>query len=233
MKQSVKWAFGLWLCCASTGFAESQQGVVVELYTSQGCSSCPPADDHFASFVQTPGVIALALHVDYWDYIGWTDTFASPKYTKRQKAYAHAEGSKMIYTPQVIVNGTERVVGNQAASVESAIKQSVALTSPVTLTLVRQGDKVVIHAEARQPLRDGTRIQLVRYTPEKTVQIERGENAGRAVTYHNIVTSWEDIGAWTGDQPLDMSTKAVGGAPIVVIIQTDGPSTILAAARIE
>ena len=233
MRQIVSAALGLWLCFGYSAFAEGKQGVVVELYTSQGCSACPPADDYFATLVQTPGVIALSLHVDYWDYIGWTDTFANPKFTKRQKGYAHAEGSSMIYTPQVIVNGTERVEGNRATKVAKAIGRAQSAVSAVALTVDRQGDTIVIHAQATPPLRRGARIQLVRYTGSALVQIERGENAGRSVTYHNIVTSWDDLGEWAGDKPLNLSAKAAGNAPIVVIIQTEGLSEILAAAQID
>ncbi len=95
---------------------------MVELFTSQGCSSCPPADAYLAHLATEPDVIALALHVDYWDYIGWTDKFGSPPFTERQKAYARAEGHRTIYTPQMIVNGTERIAGTNPAQVESDIR---------------------------------------------------------------------------------------------------------------
>lgn len=232
MRQIVSAAFGLWLCL-SVAHAESQQGLVVELYTSQGCSSCPPADEHLATLVNTPGIIALALHVDYWDYIGWTDTFAQAKFTDRQKRYAHAAGSKMIYTPQIIVNGRDRVEGNQPAKVDKAIARGQGVGQDIHLTLTREGDKVIIKAASDKPVPDGVRIGLVRYISNATVDIQRGENAGLSVTSHNIVTSWDDIGGWVGDQPLEMSVKVAGKAPIVVIIQAEGPAEILAAAVLK
>ena len=233
MRQIVSAAAGLWLCLGMSAIAEGRQGVVVELYTSQGCSSCPPADENLAALVDAPGVIALALHVDYWDYIGWSDTFADPKFTKRQKGYANAAGSKMIYTPQIIVNGRDRVEGNQAAKVAKAVSRGLGVDSPVTLIIDRDGDTVIIRAVANPPLSQGTRIQVVRYINASTVQIERGENAGKSITYRNIVTSWTDVGGWQGDQPLETSATATGDAPIVVIIQSAGFGEILAAAEID
>lgn len=226
-------ALGLWLALGTVAQAESQQGLVVELYTSQGCSSCPPADDHFAKLAQTPGIIALSLHVDYWDYIGWADTFANAKFSERQRNYARAAGSKMVYTPQLIVNGRDRVEGNQPAKVSKAVAKGLGEGHDVSLTLSRDGDKVVIRAVSALPIPSGTRVQVVRYTKNATVDIERGENAGKSVTYRNIVTSWTDVGAWSGDQPLEMSAKAAGDAPIVVIIQAQGPAEILAGALLD
>ena len=233
MRYIVGAAIGLWLGAATAVIAESQQGVVVELYTSQGCSSCPPADDHFAILAQTRGVIALSLHVDYWDYIGWADTFADAKFTERQKRYARAAGTKMIYTPQLIVNGRDRVEGNQPSKVTGAVAKGLAIGSDVALTLTRDGDKVVIRASSGAAIPAGTRVQLVRYTKNATVDIKRGENAGRSVTYFNIVTSWADVGEWSGDQPLEISAKAAGAAPVVVIIQAGGFAEILAAAQLN
>ena len=233
MRYIVSAALGLWLGLGTALQAESQQGLVVELYTSQGCSSCPPADEHFAKLVQTPGIIALSLHVDYWDYIGWADTFANAKFTERQKRYAHAAGSKMIYTPQLIVNGRDRVEGNQPSKVSSAVAKGLGTASEVSLTLIREGEKVLIRATSAYPIPAGTRVQVVRYTKRATVDIERGENAGQSVTYHNIVTSWADVGEWSGGQALEMSAKAAGGAPVVVIIQAAGPAEILAAAQLD
>jgi hypothetical protein len=232
MRHIVSAACGLWIGGCSAAFAQVETGVVVELYTSQGCSSCPPADDLFARLAAQPGVIALALHVDYWDYIGWEDSFADPKFTKRQKAYAHAEGSKMIYTPQLIVGGRTRVEGNNPTAVAQAVDAQLGVPGQVQLTLIRQGDRVTIRAEADPPLTRPARVQLVRYRDRADVAIERGENAGLTMTYHNIVTGWEDIGGWPGRAPLEMTAPVAGDAPLVVIIQTEGPSEILAAARL-
>jgi hypothetical protein len=207
--------------------------VVVELYTSQGCSSCPPADDFFAELVREPQVMALSLHVDYWDYIGWADTFGDAKFTARQKAYARDIGSRTIYTPQIIVGGLDRVEGNDPTQVASLLMKHFSVAHPVSVTVTRKGDRLVIEATADGPLDRKARVQLVRYLPEATVEIRRGENAGRSITYHNVVTSWQVVGDWDGRAPLSMDADFPDGNPGVVILQSDGPAQILAAARIN
>lgn len=235
MRHVVSATFGL--CLAASGMAEAQatsrSAVVVELFTSQGCASCPPADDFFADLASDPDVIPLALHVDYWDYIGWADKFADPKFTERQKAYARMAGSRMIYTPQLIVGGQDQIAGNQPAEVEALIQQHLDAAEGVALTLERHGDEIVIRAVAPGAFPEPVRVQLVRFRPEETVTIERGENAGRTVTYRNIVTSWQALGDWTGEAPLALQASAPGADPAVVILQKSGPAAILAAARID
>lgn len=225
--------FAMTAVAGADGTGQSQPAVVVELYTSQGCSSCPPADDFFSQLVQDPQVIPLSLHVDYWDYIGWEDKFGDPKFTERQKAYAREAGSRMIYTPQMIVGGLDRVEGNQPGEVEALIRKHLAVAREVSLTVARNGEILVISAEAKRPFDAPLRVQLVRYRPEETVAIERGENAGRTLTYRNIVTSWQALGEWTGEAPLSLEAKAPGSDPAVVILQSQGPSFIQAAARVE
>lgn len=210
--------------------AQSTQGVLVELFTSQGCSSCPPADAFLADLTRDPAVIPLALHVDYWDYIGWRDTFAQEGFTKRQRKYAKMNADRMVYTPQMIVAGQMRVKGHDTDAVMAGI---AATKSPITLTLTRQGDDVLISASADQPLPGDILVDLVRYFPKMTVQIERGENRGQAISYHNIVTSWQNIGEWTGKSPLALTTRATGDDPIVVILQEEGPGAVLASAVLK
>lgn len=236
MRHLLAASFGV---CAALGGAAladgmtSRTGVVVELYTSQGCSSCPPADDYFAVLAQMPGVIPLALHVDYWDYIGWEDQFASSSFTERQKAYARAAGSRMIYTPQMIVGGTDQVEGTRPEEVAKIIHRQMEVPQPVALKLDRAGDSVDIGARALEPLDGPVRVQLVRYRPEQTVEIERGENAGRTVTYRNIVTSWEPLGDWSGEEPLNLKVFSPGDDPVVVLLQKIGPGEIVAAATTD
>jgi hypothetical protein len=215
---------------AFPAMAQSTQGVLVELFTSQGCSSCPPADAFLADLTQDQGVIPLALHVDYWDYIGWNDTFAQEKFTKRQRKYAKMNADRMVYTPQMIVAGQIRVKGHDTASVMSGI---ASVKSPITLTLTRHGDDVLITATSDQPLPGDILVDLVRYYPKMTVQIERGENRGQAISYHNIVTSWMNVGEWTGKSPLALTTRATGDDPIVVILQQEGPGAVLASAVLK
>ncbi len=228
----VRAAVGLWLACAAPLAAQTSPAVVVELYTSQGCSSCPPADAFLASLADDPAVIALALHVDYWDYIGWTDSFASPAFTARQKAYAHAEGSKTIYTPQFIIGGKDRVVGHSPGEVAAKIVDVMQKGGKVHLWLEREGDLVSIRAVAVKPLSRDMQVQLVRYRPSEVVDIESGENAGHKIAYHNVVTSWTPLGDWDGLSDFVTQAPAVGDQPIVVIVQSAGHGPILAAARI-
>ncbi len=213
--------------------ARAQGPVVVELFTSQGCSSCPPADALMAELAADPAVLALALHVDYWDYIGWKDSFAQPAFTDRQKAYARAAGSKMIYTPQMIVNGIDRVEGTDPERVRSLVSAHQAADTGVTLTATRQGGVLVIEAASRTPLPDGADIVLVRFTPVQTVAILDGENAGHTLTYHNIVRSWQSVGTWSGQAPLRVEVPLAGPEEAAVLVQEPGPKAILAAARVD
>lgn len=231
MRQFVSAACGLWMVCAAPAHAEPV--VVVELYTSQGCSSCPPADEFVAMLAADPRILPLALHVDYWDYIGWADKFAQPKFTDRQRAYARAIGSRTIYTPQLIIGGEDRIEGYAPQETSAQLRRHLEAGSPITLIVERRGDVLMIRAEADPPLTDSVRVQLVRYKPEETVVIERGENAGKTITYHNIVTSWDGVADWSGQEPLEMTAPFDGEQPGVVIVQTNGPSTILAAMRVD
>jgi hypothetical protein len=230
-RQVFSAACGLWLALAPE--VQAQQGVVVELYTSQGCSSCPPADAFLGSLTTRAGVIPLALHVDYWDYIGWQDVFANPAFADRQRAYAKAAGEKMIYTPQIVVGGGERVIGSDPEKVLAALERHVAKNPAVTLMVVREGAQLVIRLQADPPLSEGTMVQLVRYRPSATVDIERGENAGARISYHNIVTSWQEIGTWSGKEPAEIKAGLDGDGPAVVIVQKQGPSEILAAYKVD
>jgi hypothetical protein len=225
-------AGGLWLAAIGQADAQSKPVVVVELYTSQGCSSCPPADEYFGELVANPDVIALALHVDYWDYIGWADAFANPAFTDRQKEYARAIGSRTIYTPQMIVNGVDRVEGNNPEAVNSMVKMHLMEHSGVSLSLQRDGDRLVIRAAGAAD-NGPVSVNLVRYMPNETVAIERGENAGLTMEYHNIVTEFATLGEWAGTEPLEMEATVTGDMPVAVFLQTQGPGAIISAARLD
>lgn len=231
MRHFVSAACGLWLAAAAS--AQAEPVVVVELYTSQGCSSCPPADEFLAMLASDPRILPLALHVDYWDYIGWEDHFAQAKFSDRQRAYARAVGSRTIYTPQLIIGGADRIEGFAPEETADRLRAHMNAGTPVVLTVTRQGDKLVIRAEADPPLTEPVRVQLVRYRPEETVTIERGENAGKTITYRNIVTSWERVEDWGGQEPLEVTAPFTGDEPGAVIVQTEGPAAILAAARVD
>ncbi len=224
------WTAGALLVSA----AEAQTNpVVVELYTSQGCSSCPPADELLEELAKMEDVIPLALHVDYWDYIGWKDSFAQPAFTKRQRGYARAAGHRTIYTPQMIVGGVDHVVGYKPMELAKLIEKHGDAAHPADLKIVRNGNSVSIRCNPFNMGPTPLQVQFVRYNPSETVEIGRGENAGRTFTYHNIVTEWSLLGVWDGTEPLDLSVAAPGDDPVVVLLQRPGHREILAAARVR
>jgi hypothetical protein len=226
-------ALGLMVGLGASNAAAQVNPVLVELYTSQGCAACPPSDEAFAALVGQPGVIALALHVDYWDYLGWQDVFAQPGFTQRQKRYARAAGAKMIYTPQAIVAGTDRLQGIRPDEIGARIAAHAAQTPRVRLRAWRDGGVLHVEAVAEPPLDRAAEVQLVRYREAETVRIERGENAGREVTYVNIVTEWAPVAEWPGAAPLALSMPLTGDAPAVVVVQEAGLGPVLAAAEAD
>ncbi|MDH5798571.1 MAG: DUF1223 domain-containing protein [Paracoccaceae bacterium] len=231
MKSSVLGILA-WGLLAGAAMGEPRP-VVVELFTSQGCSSCPPADALIVELSPRDDVIALALHVDYWDYIGWKDTFGDPKYSQRQKNYARVAGESTVFTPQIVVDGREHIVGYQPMKLAEVINDSRREDSEVSLEITRQGNTVLVEAEAPARFSRPAEIHLVRYLPSQVVKIGRGENAGQAIEYANVVTSWDIAGKWDGRRPLQLNVDATGDLPIVVMIQLEGPRKVLAAARLR
>lgn len=221
---------GLMLLLPQAAHAQASAGTVVELYTSQGCSSCPPADAFMLDLAGTPGVIALALHVDYWDYLGWKDDFGHSSFTDRQRAYASAMGESTIYTPQMVVAGQDQAAGSDPAQVLDLIRRHRSAAAGARLELARDGEKLHIRATAEGGLAAPVWVQLVRYLPHATVDIAHGENAGRTIDYANIVTSWRRVGTWDGRGELAMTVEAAGEDAVVVILQDQGPGPIRAAA---
>ena len=212
--------------------AEGAAGpVVVELFTSQGCSSCPPADELLNDLAGRDDVLPLALHVDYWDYIGWADKFARPEHTARQKAYAHAAGSRTIYTPQMVVGGVEQIVGARPMEIAEAVMRHLADDAPLQLSAERDGEVVHVTAPAL-PKAGSYSVQLVRFIPEQKVTIERGENAGMTLEYANIVTGWQVLADWTGAAPLDLQVPVAGAENSAVIVQKAAIGPIVGAIRL-
>ncbi|SMY09070.1 DUF1223 domain-containing protein [Flavimaricola marinus] len=205
--------------------------VVVELFTSQGCSSCPPADMLLRDLVANDDVLPLALHVDYWDYLGWRDEFGSPAFTARQNAYARAAGSRTVYTPQFIIGGVDHVVGAKPMDVLAHIRDHAQSDSGVDLTVDQSGASLRISATA--PRRQNMVVQIVRFDPQATVDVLRGENAGRTIVYANIVTAWDQVASWDGAAPLQLNATLSGSQPGAVIVQEAGAGAILAAARLR
>ena len=216
---------------ATAGQAQ-QNKTVIELYTSQGCSSCPPADALLTQLADRDDVIALALHVDYWDYIGWKDSFGNPAYTARQNGYARAAGATTIYTPQMVIGGQDHVIGSKPMEVMDNLRVHQARGAQTRLTLDRSGAALRIQAAPFTRSATPMIVQLVRYIPEQTVSISRGENAGKAIRYSNIVSSWQNIARWDGTTALNISTNVAGDDAVVVIVQRDRHGPIVAAAEL-
>lgn len=205
--------------------APAPSPVVVELFTSQGCSACPPADAALAKVAARPDVLALSLHVDYWDYLGWEDPFAQPAFTARQKAYARAAGLRTLYTPQVIVAGTESLTSPAEPDLEAVITKAAAQAPVVAMTVSRGAEPghYAIDLSAPKPLRQGTVVQIVRYVPQARVEILRGENAGQVLDFANVVTAWHAVAEWDGKAPVRLNAQIEGEEPAAVIVQTALP----------
>lgn len=175
------------LSLARAAFAAKQQPVVVELFTSQGCSSCPAADKLLGEIRNTPGVIAMSINVDYWDYLGWRDTLAEKSHSQRQYDYATARGDMDVYTPQIVVNGSDYCVGSDRSAVMAAISKAQQMPgSPVSLSLANEQDEIILTVSGENGA-PGCTIWLMPIAPDITVKIERGENSGSDIVYHNVV----------------------------------------------
>lgn len=170
-------------------------GVLVELFTSQGCSDCPPADKVAGELAQQPGVHVVSLNVDYWDYLGWKDTLGKAQYSQRQTAYAKARGDGEVYTPQMVINGAVHAVGSRKGLVETAIADARTQAKYIDLSVLAKGD--VLQVKVGAGAGNGT-VWLMGIAPSVSVPIGRGENAGTNVTYHNVVRHLVSAGAWNG-----------------------------------
>jgi hypothetical protein len=212
--------------------AESRAPVVVELFTSQGCSSCPPADAFLGELAQRKDVIALAYHVDYWDYIGWKDRYASPAWTDRQKAYAGALELRTLYTPQMVIDGRVDAVGSDRSNVSYLIDRAAALPK-LELTLDSSGSRHVLHLPEARFSKPAT-VWLVIYDPEQRTQVNRGENAGSTLSEYNIVRDLRKLASWDGKATtIDLNLAAMGkGQACAVLVQGADQGPILAALQV-
>lgn len=205
--------------------------VLVELFTSQGCSSCPPADALLADLARKPDVIALALHVDYWDYLGWQDKFGQAAHTDRQRKYAKAARERSIYTPQLIVQGVDRVVGANAEAALTAISAHQASPAGALLRLERDGGAVRIQlTPVASPIAGPSVVYLVRFLPRETVEIADGENAGQTVDYINIVTEWNAVARWDGVGEAEFGVEFSEDENAAIIVQRERLGPVLTAA---
>jgi len=222
----------------ASAIASAEPRAVIELFTSQGCSSCPPADKLAGELARDPSLIVMSLPIDYWDYLGWKDTLALHGHTNRQRAYSRARGDREVYTPQVVVNGVTHVLGSDKSAIDGAIaetdKQPGVLSLPVSLSVA--GDQISVNVPAAKDSAKGE-IWLCPITKNVPVEIGRGENSGHTITYHNVVRRWVKLGDWTGAAstykiPVSDVT-AVGGDAVAVVVQAgtkEAPASMLGAA---
>jgi len=230
-------SIGAVLIFVSNPCANAEPRAVIELFTSQGCSSCPAADKLLSELRNDSSLITLSLPIDYWDYLGWKDTLAMPGHTARQKAYSHVRGDREVYTPQVVVNGVAQALGSDRAEIEKAVAQShhktSALSVPVRVTIA--DERVTVNLPSGEGEATGE-VWLCPLSRSVPVGIGRGENRGRTITYTNVVRRWVKLGSWSGKSetftvPID-AIRSAGIDAVAVIVQSgsaDKPGAMLGA----
>jgi hypothetical protein len=238
-----RWSGTLGVCAivAIIRPAHADPRAVIELFTSQGCSSCPPADKILGELAKDPSVIALSMPINYWDYLGWKDTLADSRFSARQKAYSQVRGDREVYTPQVVVNGSAHVIGSDRAGIESAInateKSDGVMSVPVTMTQSGKEISVSVAASSRGPAARHGEVWICSISKAVPISIGRGENSGRQVTYHNVVRNLLKVGDWNGTAgswtvPLENISRE--GVDAAVVYVQDGnrekPGVMLGAA---
>lgn len=212
---------------AAANAADATHPTVVELFQSQGCSSCPPANANINVLATRPDILALSYAVTYWDGLGWKDVFAQPKFTARQWDYAHALGNAQVWTPQVIVNGRATVVGSQRAALDALISRTDRGVGGPVVTV--KGNIVTIDGAAARP----ADIWLVRYDPRSIeVAIKAGENGGRTLPHRNIVRELVKLGRWQGGLvQFALPEPKLPGLSTAAFVQLGAGGPIIAAAR--
>jgi hypothetical protein len=201
---------------------------VVELFTSEGCSSCPPAESYVGELAQRPDVLALTFHVDYWDELGWRDRFASPAATQRQRAYAAALHLSTVYTPQAVIDGTREFVGSDRSRIGTALD---AARGGFTVGLALQQGELRVDLPAQPGARPAD-VLLVAYQRSAVTPVGRGENAGRTIRETNVVRELRSLGRWSG-QPGQLRTATAtlpaGTTDVAVLVQPLAPAPIVGA----
>ncbi|SHF54071.1 hypothetical protein SAMN02745157_2352 [Kaistia soli DSM 19436] len=225
---------------ADEGDGDEQVKAVLELFTSQGCASCPPADEALESFAKRPDIVALSFSVDYWDYQGWKDTLAEHEFTSRQKAYAAARGDRQVYTPQMVVNGRVHIVGSDEKAIETAIAAGPAPSVPIKVGMMGDAIRVSVGAADRDGPRKAT-LWLALYERHVKVPIARGENRNRTLSYYNVVRRLRPIAVWRGepvkvDLPMAEYRESGTDGCAILLQETgadDAPGQIIGAAHVE
>lgn len=209
--------------------AQAQPRAVVELFTSQGCSSCPPADKIIGDLAKDPSVIPLSMPVDYWDYLGWKDTLADSRFSARQKAYSQMRGDRDIYTLQAVVNGATQVIGSDVTKIKDAIgatnQRTSVMTVPVSVSVSGKHVNVTVAASAEASSHNHGEVWICSVSKSVPITVGRGENRGRELTYYNVVRNWLKVGDWNGNAaswtlPLENVTR--DGVDAAVVYVQDG-----------
>lgn len=215
---------------------EHAQLVVVELFTSQGCSSCPPAEAYLGELAKRPELLALEQHVTYWDYIGWKDPFAIPATTDRQRRYNQRLGRGYVYTPQMVADGIAEAVGSEIPAVEKAIEQARKTPGPRVKVKVKNDDTGALYVQLPEsPSKVLCDVFLVGYDPQHMTRVVRGENSGKSLTNFNVVREFRHVGFWSGQSARIELPKLEGGTmrSWAVLVQVEDAGAILGATRIS
>jgi len=209
--------------------ADREHPTVIELFQSQGCSSCPPANANVMALADRPDILSLSFGVTYWDYLGWRDTFAKPQFTDRQRAYARALGHDNVFTPQVVINGRIDGVGVDPRELDGLVRRGDRGAGGPSVT-VRDG---AVSIGAGPAPAQGADVYLVRYDPRiEQVAIRAGENGGRTLPHRNVVRALTRLGRWDGAAlRLTLPTATDRSLSTAILVQTSGAGPILAAAR--
>jgi hypothetical protein len=186
---------------------DATQPVVVEMFTSQGCSSCPPADAMLAMLGNQPDVLPLSYHVDYWDYLGWADSFAKPEFTDRQESYARAVGERSVYTPQIIVGGTDTALSPGPTELMGLVDGRRFSPTTISVTREKTAEGEAIELSPLSELGSQIDIVLVSYAPERRINVTAGENRGRTILYTNVVLATQHLTEWDGVMALRLNVR--------------------------
>lgn len=225
---------------SASGSRQASSGTVavIELFTSQGCSSCPAADRLFESYAKRSDIVALSYAVDYWDYLGWKDTLADPRFSKRQRAYSAARGDGQVYTPQVVVNGREHVLGSDAGAIEKALVRQTSAPPVANAPAIdiKTDDTTINISLSRSNGGSGetATLWLVVLTPRVEVQVKRGENRGRTLTYFNVVRELMPVGKWMGEPSsfnLDRKALLASSSDLAAVLLQQGKGGPIVSAR--
>ena len=218
---------------ASPAGAHPRPPVIVELFTAQGCSSCGDANELVGELAEQERVLPLTFSVDYWDYLGWPDTFARPEFTERQKAYAKRLGPREVYTPQVVIDGRKQVSGAKDDGVEALVREALEAPRDPPDMLYQLNGKIAVGSGPRP--RGGAEVWLVRYDPaEVEVEVKKGDNRGETIKARNVVHQLVRLGGWRGrPNAYRLPPAEQEGLETLVIVQQAGGGRIIAALRQE